>query len=219
MSRAIACLCCVLFVLGAVSADDRVDEAYARLRAKQAAASQPASISNAELVKLQTELATLRKENARLAAEVTRLMAQVAELQKAKSSPAGAGSPGVVVGKKVVLDAREFAALPKGRQSKQPLGFTNVEIDAVGFINGALVKQVIDESTAIVEIALEGKDGIGLEAYGRTVNRRLVIEGLSTARLADDSGWRLEQWFKIVSTTKRGGTTYYVANPIVQADK
>jgi hypothetical protein len=44
----------------------------------------------------------------------------------------------------------------------------------------------------------------------------VVIQGVPTDGQADSMRWTLNHWFKITGTTKIEGTTYLVANPIVE---
>lgn len=82
------------FTVLAVRADeqqDRTNAAYARLHAKQIAATQPATISNAEVQELQSELTALRAENAKLRALLEKAAVALQQAQATAQQPAAVG--------------------------------------------------------------------------------------------------------------------------------
>ena len=169
--------------------------------------------AEADKKKAESDIAALKQQVAELSAQVDQAKKAMGPAAKAKLDQQDA-----IAANTVVLSARDFAALPKDKKG-QGLGFLDVKVDSMGWIHTALVEQVVDDKTAIVSISLDnngyGKRG---RVSGTDINASLIIEGLPTADLADHNGWTLMRWFKVVGTKKQGGTTYFVAHPIVQAE-
>jgi hypothetical protein len=136
--------------------------------------------------------------------------------------------------KLIVLSAHDFDSLPYFKKttppppgvyySHGPMEFTpsSIKMNGVGYVGSANVFCILDDSTAIVQISLmDPMTGTPYSInYGSDITKPLIIEGVSTDGLADDTAWPLNRWFKIVGTKKSDdGTTYLVAWQIVEADK
>lgn len=201
----------------AIGADDQAastkaadDQELVMLRAENKMLKAALEKRDKELTALKQEMAALKGQNSRPSAAP-----QAADVGHAVQGQA-AQVPEVTTEKKVVLTAREFNSLPRGRQTGKPLGFTNLTANAVGYVNTALVIHVVNEATAVVEVLLSGKDGTLLQP---DVAKRIVIEGVPTQGQADNGGWALNGWFKVVDSRNIDGTNYLVAWPITQAGR
>ena len=190
---------------------DRTNAAYARLHAKQAAATQPATITNAELQELQSELTALRVENAKL----RELLTKAAEAIQAAQVPAQqAAAPQEKKRTKVKLPIvpphqPQIGALemPVG----SPLDFTlDMEVGSVGWVTTPRVVEVIDGNNAVIEV-FQGTPN-GQRLVGR--DRQVLMRGVSTDGMADDTRLLPDRWparyFEVTGTDKVNGRTYFV---------
>jgi hypothetical protein len=194
---------------------DRIAAANGRLANKKAASTQ-AAVSDDPVV-LRGIILEQKQQIESLKATVGALTRDLAstnyKLQPAAMAPAAAQTQPADNGKRVVVSAREFKAMAKGGPAGFPHGWV---LDAVGYIPTVVVKEVIDESTALVGVSSREWSGNLVEVYGQVVSSPLIIEGVPTRGQVDNNGWTLNGWFKIVATRKFQGTTYFVAQPIVQ---
>jgi len=221
MSRWILCLCSFGLCVSVAVADDptnqsQIDAAYARLKGKEAASTQPATISVADLNGLRAELAQLRAENVALRVALAKLTAEIAAKSKVEAPTPAANAPPPNT---VVLSRHDFVALPKDVDGK-PLGFHELKMGNVGFIIGAEVKHIEDEQTMVVSILLDD-NGYGQRGLvsGTEIDADLIIQGVPTAGLSDAGdkpGCNPNCWFKVVGTKKLLGNTYFIAEPIVE---
>ncbi|HEY2588105.1 MAG TPA: hypothetical protein VGI81_20345 [Tepidisphaeraceae bacterium] len=189
---------------------DRTNAAYARLHAKQIAASQPAAITNVELQELESELTALRAENAKLRAELAKANNPVQQ----PGAPVAKKEHGiklpVVPPHQVQIGALE---MPVG----SPLDFTlDMGVGSVGWVTDPRVVQVIDANSAIIEVFQSTANG------QRFVDRQrqVLMRGISTVGMADDTRLATDKWparyFQVTGTDKVGGTTYFVVEPVKQ---
>jgi hypothetical protein len=190
----------------------RIAAAEAKLKAKIAAATQPITTDDPAALRaiIQHQQQQIQAMKEQIAILTYKLSTKDSEAQPADGDPPSDA---------FVLSHRDYEALPKGSNGR-PLGFYSLETGAVGWIQGSLAERVVDEKTAIVSILLVtnayGQRGV-LSGPDRPAD--LVIQGVSTAEVADNSGWILGSWFKVVGTTKIDGTTYFAAKQIVETDK
>jgi hypothetical protein len=169
-----------------------------------------------------------------------------ARLEKAQADEAAAESTAEAAAaeqtaraqKKVVLSAHDFDSLPVFKRKVHsgpdwyfayggmyaadgtPLGFAGTNMNAVGYIGNADVVEVVDDSTAIIEVLLiDPRTGVSWSGGMTGPTKQIVIEGMPTAGQADNNSWRMNCWFKIVATRKYEGGTYMVAWQILKVDK
>jgi hypothetical protein len=173
--------------------------------------------AKAEINKLMTEKEAAQKKADAAPAELGKVKSATKSDQHASPQPGNSKAAATQSAKCTVLSAQEFAALPTHTKTKTPCMFRDVAMNAVGY-GGGIVVSIIDESTAIIEVILEDKDGyvMFLESGDDVVTRKMVVEGISTKDVAENTQLKLG-WCKVVRTEKIGNTTYFVAQPIVQS--
>jgi hypothetical protein len=112
--------------------------------------------------------------------------------------------------KKVVMAAKDYKALPGGSINGHKQ-LDSVDIGSIGYVNTVEMYKIVDGTTAIGTVHI-GSDRIGY------ADKQIMIEGISTAGQSDAAGswWYMFRWLKIVGTQSYGGTTYPLAEEIVQ---
>jgi hypothetical protein len=113
--------------------------------------------------------------------------------------------------KKFVMPAKQYKALPTGNVDGHRGFFGDPNIGAVGYVNTFVLGHIVDDSTAIVSTYTS-------DSSGNLGDLQLMVEGLSTAGQTDagTAAWTVKRWFIIVGTKKYNGTTYPLAEEIVQ---
>jgi outer membrane murein-binding lipoprotein Lpp len=109
--------------------------------------------------------------------------------------------------------------------SMKTLGFTKLEVGALGWIDYIRIEHIIDANNAIVTIQLErmleNKHLTYEQVYEQTqahvFDRTVWLKGVQTKGRADDSSLKINHYFAVTGTTAGMDyyTTLYVIEPVI----
>jgi len=208
----------------------RIAAAEAKLKAKSAAATQPITTDDPAALR-----AIIQDQKQQIEALKEHVAALTQKLSATNRDATVAQEPPPEDERKVVVSERDFKALPVFTKKFSPtvgpinysaigtwaadgtpMGLTRTELNAVGYVTSVDGVNIIDESTAIVQIELYDST---TDLPIANATRQMILEGFATSGQADSNPWKIDRWLKLVSTQQYNGTTYFVAHQIVQADR
>jgi hypothetical protein len=107
--------------------------------------------------------------------------------------------------------------------SMKTLGFTDLKVGELGWIDRLIIQQIIDANNAIVRVMLERGEPITPNQID-FLYKTVWLKGVQTNRFADDTSQVINHYFVITGTktyrTAMGGQkTIYVIEPVILSPK